>query len=310
MDDPIPYTISELESDLLLVLVHSSCKRRDRRDAIRATWLSGLDKGNDSPIHYWCVNLDYTGCLYLYCLPHGAYYRFVLGGLNIPNKLSQELVKEAAEYGDMMILSGNPDTALDLTQRTIESFHLAAQTDRSLYVLKCDEDSYVDIPRLASLLNHRDRNIPLYWGELLSWEIYTKGLYGERNYTVCDRYLPYALGGGYVLSRDLMLLLIENAPYLHRYVSEDVSVGAWLSPYNIERVHDNRFNTGADSRGCKEAYVVSHKLKPEDMYSYFKEFRTVGTFCSKNNAVWISPGHLYNWKVSPSKAIKYSKHLP
>ena len=236
--------------------------------------------------------------------------RFVLGRSNIPANLSQQLNEEAAKFGDMMILPDNPDTALDLTQRTIESFQLAAQVDKSSYILKCDEDSYVDIARVASILQARDREPPLYWGELLTWEIYTEGLYGEKQYTVCDRYLTYALGGGYVLSRDLMLLLVDNAPYLQRYVSEDVSMGAWLAPYNVERIHDTRFNTGADSRGCKEPYLVSHKLKPDDMYSYFEVYKLDGVFCSHRNHVLITPGHMYNWTVLPSKSIEYFDYLP
>lgn len=209
-----------------------------------------------------------------------------------------------------MILPDNPDTALDLTQRTIESFKISMEKFEFLYVLKCDEDSYVDVPRLASALQLRNKRIPLYWGELLTWTIYSQGLYGEKHFTVCERYLPYALGGGYVLSRDLVEVLATNAPFLHHYVSEDVSVGAWLAPLNIERIHDTRFDTGAKSRGCKDPYLVTHKVTSRQMYNYHKVYMQDGRFCSAKNRDTGVPGHMYIWTVKPSKCIKYSENLP
>ena len=237
-------------------------------------------------------------------------HSFVLGGADLPTNLSGQLQQESAHYNDMTVLPTNPDTALDLTQRTIESFQMASETFDFLYVLKCDEDSYVDVPRLASELQKRNREVPLYWGELLTWSIYTKGLYGEKHFTVCNRYLPYALGGGYVLSRDLVEVLVANAPHLHRYVSEDVSVGAWLAPYNIERVHDTRFNTGAASRGCKDPYLVTHKVSVEHMYSYYEVYRVDRRFCSERNRDKGTAGHRYRWTALPSKSIEYSELLP
>jgi galactosylxylosylprotein 3-beta-galactosyltransferase len=41
--------------------------------------------------------------------------------------------------------------------------------------------------------------------------------------------------------------------------SEDISVGAWLSPIQVNRVHSIRFDTEAKSRGCNNDYIVTHK---------------------------------------------------
>lgn len=60
---------------------------------------------------------------------------------------------------------------------------------------------------------------------------------------LCDTYLPYALGGGYVLGRPLVAHVVAAAPLLAAYTSEDVSVGAWLAPLNVTRRHDVRFDT-------------------------------------------------------------------
>ncbi len=51
--NPDPLPMSELDSNLLLILVHSSVKRKDRRDAIRSTWLADYHlSAESSPVHY------------------------------------------------------------------------------------------------------------------------------------------------------------------------------------------------------------------------------------------------------------------
>ncbi len=229
--------------------------------------------------------------------------------------MSKQLQDESTRHNDIIIIPSNPDNARELTQRTIESFQMAVEKLKFSYVLKCDDDTYADVPRVASKLQRRResplrRETPLYWGELLTWKIHQDGLYGEKLFTVCDRYLPYALGGGYILSRDLVELLVENAPYLHRYVSEDVSVGAWLAPLNFQRLHDTRFDTGANSRGCKDPYLVSHKISPEQMYSYYDVYKKDGRFCSHKNRDKGTAGHIYNWSVLPSWCLNYYNQLP
>ena len=54
-------------------------------------------------------------------------------------------------------------------------------------------------------------------------------------YVLCDRYIPYALGGGYVLSANLVGFLADNAAALRPYRAEDASVGTWLAPLKIHR---------------------------------------------------------------------------
>ncbi len=243
-------------------------------------------------------------------------HSFVLGGFNLSSECSEQLQEESTRHNnDIMIIPSNPDNYHDLTQRTIESFQTAVKQFDFSYVLKCDEDTYVDVPRLASKLQRRRKNplkkeVPLYWGEMLTWKIFSGGLHGEKHFAVCERYLPYALGGGYVLSRDLVELLVQSAPYLRHYVAEDVSVGAWLAPFNFQYLHDTRFDTGSESRGCKDPYLVTHKISPKQMYSYHNVYKKDGRFCSRRNRDKGISGHIYDWTAIPSKCIDYSEHLP
>ena len=57
-----------------------------------------------------------------------------------------------------------------------------------------------------------------------------------------SRYVPYALGGGYVLGRELVSFIAENARMLELYNSEDAAMGAWLGGFKVTRKHDTRWD--------------------------------------------------------------------
>ena len=200
---------------------------------------------------------------------------------------------------------------MSLTQRTLYGFKHVYEHYRFDYVLKCDDDTYVDVFRVASELQRRPSKERLYWGGY--WgkgKILFIGTYRETQWTLCDRYLPYAYGGGYILSRDLIQLLVENAPQLKQYKSEDVSMGAWLSLYNIERKHDARLNTGGYSRGCKWPYLISHKVAVGDIYKLHNALTVDGVFGSQRTYYHRYHGHLYNWTALPSDCCRSNPEIP
>ena len=99
------------------------------------------------------------------------------------------------------------------------------------------------------------------------------------------RYLPYALGGGYVLSSDLVSFIASNSARLQLYGSEDVSVGVWLAPLaRLNRVHDERFDTEFVSRGCLDSYLVTHKQSVEEIRTKQYSIVATGTFTPEKSA--------------------------
>ena len=211
----------------------------------------------------------------------------------------------------MIILPTVSDSLTTLTKRTLYGLKYAYEHYRFDYVLKCDDDNFVDVLRLASELHKRPTKGRLYWGAFRGGgKILSFGTYRESQWSVCNEYLPYAFGGGYILSRDLTQLLVENEPFLKQYKSEDVSVGAWLSAYNIERKHDARLNTGAVSRGCKQPYLISHKVSPSSMYSLKSSLMAEGTFCSWRTYLHRYHGYLYNWTSPLSHCCKSNDDVP
>ena len=284
-----PIDLGLLEPYLLLVLVHAKADDRTRRDAIRQTWVS-----------------DYRGLL-----TPPVQYRFVVGADRLGLDQLKQLLAEAERFGDMMILDDIPDSEASLTSRTLDSFSLSLQQFQFKYILKCDDDTFVDLGRVASELQRRQYHARFYWGFMMGHNrIHSYGRYREDDWSVCDHYLPYAAGGGYVVSRDLVELLAQNRAHLKRYKCEDVSLGAWLAPYNIERRHDTRFNTESKSRGCKSVFMVSHKVFPSDMFQMHESLQLEGTLCAGNRQWYGYDGFIYNWTISTDHCCRRRYGVP
>ena len=168
------------------------------------------------------------------------------------------------------------------------------------YLMKCDDDTFVVLNTILIELEQRESKESYYWGFFDGRaHVKGKGKWREKKWFLSDRYLPYALGGGYVVSQDLVRRIVSNSDGLTLYNSEDVSVGVWLSPYDVDRRHDVRFNTEFVSRGCRNVYLVSHKLSVNEMLSIQKQLEETGRQCLEEYQTRLS--YVYNWTVEPSK---------
>ena len=101
-----------------------------------------------------------------------------------------------------------------------------------------DDDSFVVVDKVYDELKHTNYPSGLYWGFFDGRAPVIRGekeRYRETEYVLCDRYIPYALGGGYVLSANIVGFLADNAAVLRPYRAEDASVGTWLAPLKIHR---------------------------------------------------------------------------
>ena len=229
-----------------------------------------------------------------------------------PHQLEQLNLESEMHGGDMIVLLSVTDSRYTLTKRTLHGFKYAYKHFKFHYILKCDDDSFVDVLRVAyELQKSTIKGQSLYWGAFRGGgKVLYFGAYSESYWSICKSYLPYAFGGGYILSRDLIQLLAENELYLKQYKSEDVSVGAWLSPYNIERRHDARFNTQGYTKGCKWPYLISHKVSATFMYQLQNSLTTEGTFCSRTTYFHRHHGFMYDWTAPLSRCCMTNSDIP
>ena len=240
---------------------------------------------------------------------------FAVGTLDLDNDVHNQIKSEQKVYNDLLLLSDLKDSYKNLTLKVIKSMQKLEETTPNFkYVLKSDDDSYVKLDYLSQdliqyhkklkelkRLKVTSKNLELYWG-FFSGRAHIKrtGQWHEVNYNLCDRYLPYALGGGYVMSKNLVKYISSVGDNLNRYGSEDISVGSWLAPFNnIHRRHDARFDTAYLPRKCKNYHLVLHKRTVKDM----REIHN-GSPCSSEvdyDPIKRPVEYFYDWSQSPMK---------
>jgi len=270
---------------LLLVIALSSPDGKTRRDTIRQTWYSESQKHQD------------------------VLLKFVIGTMNMGEAKLTEIDKENEEHKDLLLLDNLIDSFANLTRKVLYSYIWAHSEVKFSYLLKCDDDTFVVLETLLDELRGRMSSRMYYWGFFDGRaSVKRAGKYQEFGWYLCDKYLPYALGGGYILSADLVKLIALNSGHLKLYVNEDVSVGAWLAPYDIERNHDVRFDTEYQSRGCNNAYIVTHKQTTQLMLEKHKTLKKAGKLCQKE--VQYKPSYIYNWDRPPSECCRRQAGIP
>ena len=179
--------VPSVKRTFLVTAIISAGQNSERRKVIRSTWGK---LANDS--------LD-------------AKYFFVIADREIKYD-ENELRNEMREQDDILLLRNVSDSFDSLTTKVLKAFvHVHEQWDFR-FLLKCDDDSYVRVDNIVSELKRRFLHVDnLYWGYFDgSQPIQHSGLYKETKYFLCDLYLPYALGGGYLLSQSLVQFIAEN----------------------------------------------------------------------------------------------------
>ncbi len=279
--------VGEEERYLLVIIVLSSVRGQERRETIRRTWMKGY-QDQDPPV----------------------LMRFTIGTLQQPTADLQDLMEEQSNHGDLIFLPDLKEDYTNLTLKVLQSFVWADKHLSFSYLMKCDDDTFIVMDTVLKELDGRLLGKSYYWGFFDGRATPKKtGKWTEKgNWFLCDHYLPYALGGGYVLSADLVHRIASNADGLQLYNNEDVSVGVWLSPYEAERRHDVRFNTEYVSRGCRNVYIVSHKQSVQDMLTKQRQLEINGVQCERE--MQTRPSYEYNWGELPSKCCKRISTIP
>ncbi|XP_060073769.1 beta-1,3-galactosyltransferase 6-like [Ylistrum balloti] len=269
-------------SVFLAVIIPSAPGNARQRDVVRETW--GNDLGKDSIL------------------------RFMIGYGNVSLDQKKELERENLLHNDLVLLKLN-DSFVALTKKMLESFKWLDSKIDFKFLLKVDEDTFVQIKKLKSELKLKPKK-KLYWGFFDGRaSVKKKGKWPESEWKLCDRYLPYALGGGYILSSDLVHYIASNSKILKLFNNEDVSVGAWLGSLDILRQHDPRFDTEYISRGCNNLYLVTHKHSNMQMRAFKQNLQNTGKLCM--NEFQKRTSYIYDWNELPSRCCqRIDKSIP
>ena len=192
----------------LLVFIESSTEHKTQRQSLRDSWLL-YSKNNTSSMRYV----------------------FILG-----ETYNKTVLQEADVYNDIVIANFQ-DTYKNITLKTIAGFHWAYKhCAHARFVMKADDDVYVNIPSLLDVLVHKNedfslgklwKNAPVIRNETHKWYI------SYEEYPN-NTYPDYYNGPGYVLS----MKHVRGILHVYRSVDflpavEDVYVGLCLKKLGV-----------------------------------------------------------------------------
>lgn len=247
----------------VLVTVHSAINQSERRNAIRSTWLSeSMINIPDISVQYW----------------------FIIGAKNV-RQSDNELIKlEQNKFHDLLILHNVDNGYHDLPYRTLHSLTYLSTHYHYTYLLKTDDDMFINTPTVLQELKTIRPDTRLYWGRFACQNPPMEdGRWKEGRWHWCDVYYPYAYGGMYVLTHDVVTLITDNARLLQLYSCEDVSLGTWLGSYNLHRINDVRIFVEHDLR-CSRGFIAIHipsRHVPKVIHQIYESLKRKGVVCTK-----------------------------
>ena len=228
----------------IVILILSSPGGVIRRNAIRGTWLHNYHSGL----------LKVTS-------------RFLIGSNKLLKEKIGNLTVEQNQFGDLLLFDNLRDSYSNLSRKVLRGMEWAYKTETFDFLIKTDDDSYVQIDKVASNIKRMNCNERLYWGFFMGHALpEPSGKWAEHNWFNCPHYLPYAMGGGYVVSSRVVSMIMRFSHRLRLYNNEDVTVGSWLAPFNLVRQHDIRFDVESLSHGCNNHYIITHKERVRSLY--------------------------------------------
>ena len=201
------------ENIFLFIMVLTAPNGQERRTALRKTWLSNIQS-----------------------LDSKVVVKFIIGGGTLNEEQRKNLKDENKLHRDILLLPNVNDSYSQLTNKVLQTFRWIDQNINCVFVLKVDDDTFVRLDTVVSELRSSSSTKKFYWGFFRGdAHVKSKGSWLENNWNLCDRYLPYAQGGGYILSSDLVHFIAKNSDLLRIFNSEDVSVGKYsVSEMRIE----------------------------------------------------------------------------
>ena len=219
----------------LLIMVPILPKSFHNREVIRNTWYQGLNDSRDVML------------------------RFAMGTAGLDDSMTSSLATENSTHGDLIYFDNLSESRTALTNKTLLLMQWAYSNVDFSYFLKCDDDTFVFVERMIRVLKNRTSSTSLYYG---IFETNTPprltGRWKDTTWKLGRTYLPFAIGGGYILSSNLVKLIVENIDYLEWHPNEDTAVGSWLAPYKVERRADKLIckSINAINKDCPENSIM------------------------------------------------------
>ncbi|XP_074662365.1 UDP-GalNAc:beta-1,3-N-acetylgalactosaminyltransferase 2-like [Tubulanus polymorphus] len=170
------------------------------------------------------------------------------------------------------------DTYRSLPRKLLEFYKWTLRGEVP-YILKTDDDCYLDVDRiLKNLKMLAKKNLRKVWWSRFryDWAVEQYGKWAERHYKSIT-YPPFACGSGHVLSQDIVRWLDYNSDDLMMdYQGEDTSLGIWLAAVNPAVIDDKSWS--CDDL-CKKGTLSLANIGPDDLRTLWKNKVTCDNPC-------------------------------
>lgn len=256
-----------------VILITSAVNNIQRRNSIRNTWCSPSNF-NSSSLPWTCV--------------------FLVGqSLDANDYLN--LQTESQKYHD--ILTGSYlDSYRNLTVKIMHGLDWVRQFCKSDYVLKTDDDVYVNTLLLDELVSRHTPKSDVYIGLVMQTDGRLEVVRNpeSRWFVSMDEYPsshypPYASGMGYLLSKDVVDKVVDASQYTLPFANEDAYVGVLINDIGVRPVRSGRFTlTGSGLRTCNLVYlVVVHHISAEEQYTMMERNKEAQKTCREPTEVSV-----------------------
>jgi len=245
----------------LFIGVLSACGKKfaQERDAIRNTWGKDVEKLRPQ------FQVD---------------MKFFIGNCESVTDKTRLETTEKKRYNDMILLD-LPDKYEEIWRKTIAIMQYGVDTFQADYVLKVDNDVYINLtefirharPRLSAdviACRGKTKTNPVR-DKNHKWYISPEEFPGDK--------LPsYPVGFAYLMGKNIANFVAKAAPTLKHYRIDDVGVGIWLNEGEKMGVIKPKFaNLPKISAKCKsdEGLIVIHALNARNLICIWKNLNGI-----------------------------------
>ncbi|CAO2834433.1 unnamed protein product [Amaranthus hypochondriacus] len=269
-----------LQKAFVVIGINTAFSSRKRRESVRETWMPQGEK---------LKKLEQE---------KGIVIRFVIGHSATPGGvLDRSIDAEEAEYKDFLRLK-HIEGYHELSTKTRLYFSTVVALWNAEFYVKIDDDVHLNLGMLVNTLAKHKSKPRIYIGCMKSGPVLSqKGVkYHEPEYWKFgeegNKYFRHATGQIYAISKDLASYISINAPILHRYANEDVSLGSWLFGLEVEHVNDRSMCCGTppDCEWKMQAgnvCVASFDWSCSGICKSVERLKDIHNACGEgDNAVW------------------------
>lgn len=194
--------------------------------------------------------------------------------------VENKLQKEIEDFSDILLFDVI-DVYRNLPKKLVKFHQWVNLNVDSEFVMKTDDDCFVDIKAINSELQMLNDTETYWWGNFRhDWFVEKFGKWAETNYRA-QEYPAFACGSGNVVSKDISDWIAINSKYLWNYQGEDTSMGIWLSAVGPHYVQDERWLC---EKKCEKDALVIPELTMDEVYTMWNNKQSCGNHCFCTNA--------------------------